>query len=75
MAIEVETPEQPKKDRGESIDFATEAAFNALLKSAKDNGLALAPVMGLTYLPSEFITQQFKDACTAVLNSIILPDA
>lgn len=51
----------------ERAQFATEVAFNALVKSANDLGLKVGPVMGLMYLPTQELTAQFQAACNAIL--------
>ena len=64
MNIEVPQPEMTDYSK---VNFATEVAFNALLKEAKTLGLQVAPVMGLMYLPTQELTRQFQDACRAIL--------
>lgn len=64
--MDVKVPKPEMSDYGK-VNFATEVAFSALAKQAKDLGLAVAPVMGLMYLPTQDITYQFQLACRAIL--------
>lgn len=64
MTIKVPKPEMTDYERAR---FATEVAFNELVKQAKAMGLQISPVMGLMYLPTQALTRQFQDACKAVL--------
>lgn len=50
--------------------FATEVAFAALVKRAKEMGLPVEPVMGLMYLPTQEMTQAFIEACRTILMAI-----
>lgn len=47
--------------------FATEVAFNALVKQAKESGLDVSPVMGLMYLSTQEMTRAFQQACRIIL--------
>ncbi len=47
--------------------FATEVAFSALVKQAKELGLEVSPVMGLMYLPDQKMTRAFQVACRTIL--------
>lgn len=48
-------------------EVATENAFRTLIQVAKEVGLEPAPVMGLVYLPEQKLTEDFKEACRAIL--------
>lgn len=50
--------------------FATEVAYNALVAEARALNIAVAPCMGLMYLPTQAVTEQFKEACAAVLKDL-----
>lgn len=52
------------------MDVAIECAFNALIAEARKLELHVAPVMGLMYLPTQSVTQQFKVACREVLRDL-----
>jgi hypothetical protein len=56
----------------ENLQFATEVAWAALIDRAiKDSLLSGdARPAGLTYMPTQEITQQFKDACHAVIKDL-----
>lgn len=58
-------------DTERKIALATELAFNDLHAYAAKLDLPVVPVMGLMYLPSQEVTEQFKIACGAVLRSIL----
>ena len=60
---------KPKLDREGKINFAIEVAFDSLREQAAKQGLKVAPVH-LMYLADEKITQQFKDACRAVIGCL-----
>ena len=62
--IEVRKPEMTDYGRAQ---FATEVAFGQLIESAKKVGLAVEPVMGLMYLPTQQMTAQFQQACRTIL--------
>ena len=47
--------------------FSTEVAFKALMKQAKELGLEVSPVMGLMYLPTQEMTEAFRQACRTIL--------
>jgi hypothetical protein len=64
--MEIEVPKPEMTDYGRA-QFATEVAFNALVKQAKDLGLDVAPVMGLMYLPTQEMTYAFQTACRTIL--------
>lgn len=68
--MDVKVPHEAKMTPNAMKEFATEVAFNALVAEAKKLGLNLAPVAGLMYLPSQQVTEQFKEVCVAVLDSI-----
>ena len=51
----------------EIVQFATEAAFMALLKRADYCGLKVQPVTGLMYLPNQEVTEAFIEACKNIL--------
>ena len=62
-------------DNGEVTDAtkterAIEGAFEALVKSAQEQGLAVVKPMGLMYLPTQSLTENFQAACRAVLASL-----
>ncbi len=61
---------KPKKSDASKVNFATECAFSKLVDQAKAEGLPVAPVDGLMYLPDQAATSQFQDACRAVLKSL-----
>lgn len=58
---------QPEMSDAEKVNFATETAFAELIRQAANQGLNLLPIPNLMYLPSQEVTQQFQDACRAVL--------
>ena len=64
--MEVNVPKPEMTDYGRA-QFATEVAFNALIKQAKELGLDVAPVMGLMYLPTQELTYAFQMACRTIL--------
>lgn len=64
MDIPIPKPQMTDYKRAQ---FATEVAFNTLVKQAKDSGLDMSPVMGLMYLPSEEMTSAFEQACRTIL--------
>jgi hypothetical protein len=64
--MEVSVPKPEMSDYGRE-NFATEVAFAALVKQAKEVGLQIAPVMGLMYLPTQELTAQFQRACREIL--------
>jgi hypothetical protein len=63
---EIEIPKPELTDYGRA-QFATEVAFGALVKQAKEMGLDVAPVMGLMYLPTQEMTYAFQVACRTIL--------
>ncbi len=65
--MNVEIPKEYPKSDYEKAQIATEEAFNALIKVAKEYGLDVAPTMGLMYLPTQEMTQNFKQACNTIL--------
>ena len=62
--MEIERPAMTDYQR---VEIATEYAFNELYATAVKVGLHLDPVMGLMYLPTQAVTEQFKQACRAAL--------
>lgn len=54
----------------EKGQFATEVAFKAMREAAEKVGLPLWPSMGLMYLPTQAVTVQFQNACTAVMKDL-----
>lgn len=77
MDDKAEGPETTARQEspGEKLDVAIEYAFNTLIKKALEDEL-LPPVlrgavMGLMYLPDQKVTQQFKDACKAVIDCLV----
>lgn len=70
MSIEVDVP-QPENDDYNKLQFATEVACDALINRAIKDGLLPFPVNPhLMYLPDQAVTQQFKDACKAVIDCL-----
>ena len=55
--------------------FATEVALTSLLKQAKDLGLDVTPVAGLMYLPTQEMTEDFKQACRTILLALTPPES
>lgn len=55
--------------------IATSNAFDTLVAVAAQRGMSIQTVNALNYLPKPELAQQFKDVCTAILNSIKVPDA
>lgn len=53
----------------DNLQFATEVAFDALVNRAIKDGLLPegTPNPHLMYMPTQAVTQQFKDACRAVI--------
>ncbi len=66
---EIAMQQIPPSDHA-AVNTATEIAFNALMRSASAGGVSLDPVMGLMYLPDPAVTQQFQQACRAVIDSL-----
>ena len=67
MVISVPKPEIT--DYGKA-NFAIEVAFSALIEQARKQGLQVAPVMGLMYLPTQDLTYQFQLACRTILEAL-----
>ena len=67
--IEIGKPEMTDYAK---VNFATEVAFTALLKQARDLGLPIGPVMGLMYMPDQKDTQNFQEACRAILKALTI---
>jgi hypothetical protein len=66
---------QPELNDYARAAFATECAFNTLVKQAKDMGLEVLGVNGLMYLPTQELTEQFKEACRAILLALTPPSS
>lgn len=60
---------QPERTREGDIAFATECALQTLVNRAVLDGRLseMFQNIGLMYLPEQAVTQQFKDACSAVI--------
>jgi len=58
---------KPQTTDYEKVNVATEEAFNELVKQANAQGLPIAPVTGLMYLPDQPTTYYFQQACRSVL--------
>lgn len=54
-------------------EVATENAFNFLVRIARDMGSSVITPMGLMYLPTQKLTQDFKDACKNILDALQPP--
>lgn len=54
------------------INIIIEQTFLDLLANCKRQGLELDPVMGLSYLPTEKLSEDFKTACHSIIDSLIL---
>lgn len=70
---EIDIPKIKMTDYGRA-QFSTEVAFNSLLEQAKKLGLEVTPVMGLMYLPTQELTENFKQACRAILFALTPTD-
>lgn len=66
MKDPIKVPKPETNDYGRA-QFATEVAFDALVAQAKNMGLKVGFTMGLLYLPSQQMTQDFKQACRSIL--------
>lgn len=64
---------QPVVDDYAKVQFATEVAFTALVKQAKDSGLNVSTAMGLMYLTTQELTRNFQEACRAILTALTIP--
>lgn len=64
LPIEVQEPLLTDYERAQD---ATEEALNILLKQAYIMGLDVTPVMGLMYLPTQEMTEEFIQACCKIL--------
>lgn len=53
------------------VEFSTEVAFTSLVNEAKKLGMELAPVMGLEYLATEKLSEDFKEACGNILAALV----
>ncbi len=53
------------------VEFSTEVAFTSLVTEAKKLGMDLAPAMGLMYLPTEKLAEDFKEACQNILAALV----
>lgn len=62
---------KPQRSLAASIDIAVEMAFNALINTAQKEGINLSRPMGLMYLETEKLTEDFKEACHNIMTSII----
>ena len=69
MSDEIEVP-HPTVTRYMRVNVATEFAFLALIEEARRQGLQVAPVMGLMYLPSQELTRRFQQACRDILSEL-----
>ena len=59
----------------QKINFATEVAFNALIKQAKDMGLDIYTNIALMYLSDQGLTRQFQKTCRTILDSLKVEDS
>jgi hypothetical protein len=74
MPLEVDVPAVELDDH-EKENFAIESAFMTLVQKAVKQGLPVRDMECLMYLPSQDVTQQFKEVCRAVLACLTKPCA
>jgi hypothetical protein len=68
--MEIEVPKPAERNDYGKVEFATEVAFNSLVEQAKKLGLKVGAVMGLMYLPTQEMTEAFKQACRTILLAV-----
>ena len=62
-----------KNVEDQSINFATECAFNYLIYVARREGAPIQEINKLTYLPSQQLIKKFRETCREVIQSLNLP--
>lgn len=70
MKGSIEQQQKPPRSDYAKAQIATEDTFDELILRAKRQGLALAPCMGLMYLPTQELTRAFQDACRGILMAL-----